>query len=497
MVKKWRYTLLLAFIFPVLLQGRTTVNVKQTTLDPGVEISVHELYGYPWISASEFLLNLSEDPLSDTTSWAANGRLGGHLVTIHGGSAFIHLDVSTYHLPAPVERYGKELLVPLYEWIRFLHTRIYPDLTFSPERRTLILEPESYSIRDIVIQNFKNGSTLRIETTRLFQEQDINIWEGRNGWLYCTIYGATGDTIQLNRTYDSGILRGIIPIQSGETFQLSIRLRNAISGYDFYIDPETRSININLRKPSSLSASERTLEASEKWLIDTIVLDAGHGGRDPGALGADGTREKDITLDITLRLGRLLERELGTHVVYTRKTDVFIPLHQRPKIANNANGKLFISIHCNSHDNRRASGSETFLLAPRLTEEAIKIAETENQVIRLEENQEIYEKITNEQYILAAMAQSAFMKESEDLAALVEKNYIRNLKTTSRGVKQAGFYVLLGASMPNILTEVSFISNKTELQKLKRASYRQKIAESLFQAIKEFKDKYEKDIPNH
>jgi N-acetylmuramoyl-L-alanine amidase len=95
------------------------------------------------------------------------------------------------------------------------------------------------------------------------------------------------------------------------------------------------------------------------------------------------------------------------------------------------------------------------------------------------------------------MAQSAFMKESEDLAALVEKNYIHNLKTTSRGVKQAGFYVLLGASMPSILTEVSFISNKSDLQKLKRASYRQKIAEALFQAIKEFKDKYEKDIPNH
>ncbi|RKY47719.1 MAG: hypothetical protein DRP86_07350, partial [Candidatus Neomarinimicrobiota bacterium] len=480
MVKKWRYTLLLAFIFPVLLQGTATINVKQTTLDPGVEISVHKLYGYPWISASEFLLNLGENPTSDTTIRAVNGRLGGRLVTIRGGSAFIHFDVNTYHLPAPVERFGDELLIPLYEWIRFLHTRIYPDLTFSPERRTLILEPESYSIRDLVIQNFKNGSTLRIETTRLFRERDINIWEGRNGWLYCTIYGATGDTIQLNRTYNSGILRSIIPIQSGETFQLSIRLRNAISGYDFYIDPESRSININLRKPSSLSASEQTREASEKWLIDTIVLDAGHGGRDPGAIGADGTREKDIVLDITLRLGRMLERELGIHVIYTRKTDIFIPLHQRTKIANNANGKLFISIHCNSHNNRRVRGSETLFLAPRLTEEAIKIAETENKVIQLEENQEIYEKITNEQYILAAMAQSTFMKESEDLAALVEKNYIRNLKTTSRGVKQAGFYVLLGASMPNILTEVSFISNKSDLQKLKRASYRQKVAESLF-----------------
>lgn len=497
MTNQWRYKLLLFFMFPVFLQGATTINVKHTALDPGVDVSVYDVYGYPWISASEFLMQLSEDPLSDTTSRAVNGRLGGNLVTIHGGSAFIHLDINTYHLPVPAERYGQDIIIPLYEWIRFLHTQIYPDLIFSPETRTLTLEPESYSIRDVLIQNFKNGSTLRIETTRLFQEQDVNIWEGRNGWLYCTVYGATGDTIQLNRTYDSGILRGIVPIQSGETFQLSIRLRSLISGYDFYIDPETRSIIINLRKPASLSASEQTIEASEKWLIDTIVLDAGHGGRDPGALGADGTREKDIVLDITLRLGRLLEREMGMSVIYTRKTDVFIPLHQRTKIANNANGKLFISIHCNSHDNRRVSGSETFLLAPRLTEEAVRIAERENKVIRLEENQEIYEKITNEQYILAAMAQSTFMKESENLAGLVEKNFVKKLKVTSRGVKQAGFYVLLGASMPNILTEVNFISNKTDLQKLKRASYRQQVAESIYQAIREFKDKYEKDIPNH
>ncbi len=489
--------LLLLFMVPLILQGAVTLSVKQTQLDPGQEIPVYEIYGYPWISASDFLLTYSEEPLADTTKWAVNGRLGGHLVTLHGGSAFIHLDVGTYHLPVPVERYGDKLVLPLYEWVRFLHTQIFPDLQFSPEKRLLILEPESYSIRDLVLQNFKNGSTLRIETTRLFKEQDINIWEGRNGWLYCTLYGATGDTIQLSRTYNTGILRRIIAIQSGETFQLSMRLRNRIAGYDFYIDPDNRSININLRKPSNLSARNDQTEQSKKWLIDTIVLDAGHGGRDPGALGVDGTREKDIVLDITLRLGRLLEREMGVKVVYTRKTDVFIPLHQRTKIANNANGKLFLSIHCNSIDNRRTSGSETFLLAPRLTEEAIRIAERENQVIRYEENQEIYEDLTGSQYIIAAMAQSAFMKESEDLAALIEKNYSQKLRTPSRGVKQAGFYVLLGASMPNVLTEVDFLSNRTVLQRLKRASYRQQVAVALFQAIKDFKIKHEKDIPNH
>jgi len=487
--------LLILFLIPGFLISAPSLNVKQTALDPGANIPVYDIYGYPWISASQFLILLGTDPISDTEKHAAIGQLGGHLITIHAGSAFIHFDIATYHLPVPVERYGSELVIPLSEWIRFLHTQVYPDMEYSPERRLLVLEPTSFSIRDIVLQNFKNGSTLRIETNRLFREQDINIWEGRNGWLYCTIYGATGDTIQLNRTFDSGILRGIIPIQTGETFQLSLRLRSVIAGFDFYIDPENRSINLNLRKPATLAASTANSdETSQKWLIDTIVLDPGHGGRDPGAIGADGTREKDIVLDIALRLGRMLERDLGVKVIYTRKTDVFIPLHQRTKIANNVNGKLFISIHCNSHDNRRASGSETFLLAPRLTEEAIRIAETENQVIRFEENQEIYKELTGPQYIVAAAAQSIFMKESEDLADMVEKHYVKKLGVTSRGIKQGGYYVLMGASMPNILTETGFISNRTELQKLKRASYRQQVADALFLAIKEFKNKYEKQI---
>ncbi|MDD3806411.1 MAG: N-acetylmuramoyl-L-alanine amidase [Candidatus Marinimicrobia bacterium] len=491
----WRYSFSLFFFIPVFLYGSPFLTVKQTTMDPGVNIPVYEIYGYPWISVSDFMMEIGEDPFYDTSHGVITGKLESYMITIRGGSAFIPIDVYMYHLPGPVERYKNDLVMPLSEWIRFLHTEVFPNLYFNSQSNLLILDPGAYSIQDIKLQNYKNGSTLRIETSRLFKEEDINIWEGRNGWLYCTIYGATGDTLQLSKSYSSGILRHIIPIQMGETFQLSFQLRNLISDYDFYIDPDTRDIVINLRKPTTLSADEKISKESEKWLINTIVLDAGHGGRDPGARGANGVKEKDITLDIVLRLGRLLERDLGMNVVYTRKTDVFIPLHQRTQIANNANGKIFISVHCNSHENRRINGSETFILAPRLTEEAIKIAERENQVIRLEENQKIYEQITNEQYILASMAQSTFMKESEELAALVEKNYTKKLKTTSRGVKQAGFYVLLGASMPNILTEVGFISNKSDLEKLNRASYRQQIAESLFLAIKEFKDKYEKDIP--
>jgi N-acetylmuramoyl-L-alanine amidase len=174
---------------------------------------------------------------------------------------------------------------------------------------------------------------------------------------------------------------------------------------------------------------------------------------------------------------------------------VFVPLYQRPKIANEAGGKLFVSIHCNAVDNSRPYGTETFLLAARSTEKSIEIAARENKVIELEDDTERYEKMLSpEQYILSTMAQSVYMKESEDLAQAVESKYKSRLGAKSRGVKQASFIVLIGPAMPAILTEIGFISNWTELGKLKKDSYRQEIAYSLYLSIKDFKENYEKEI---
>ena len=134
----------------------------------------------------------------------------------------------------------------------------------------------------------------------------------------------------------------------------------------------------------------------KKWMLDTIVIDPGHGGKDPGTLGQKGTKEKDIVLDIALRLCNIIEKEMGVKVIYTRKPDVFIPLWKRTKIANESGGKVFISIHANSTTNNNVSGFETFLLRPGKTDDAIDVAQRENSVINLEDSDYSYKDLSYE-----------------------------------------------------------------------------------------------------
>ena len=167
--------------------------------------------------------------------------------------------------------------------------------------------------------------------------------------------------------------------------------------------------------------SKRIKDAKDRWRLDTIVLDAGHGGKDPGAIGKYGTMEKDVVLDITKRIGRMLEKKTGIKVVYTRTEDIFIPLWKRTQIANESGGKLFMSIHVNASTNRKIKGFETFLHSWDKTGTAIDVAARENAVIKFEEKKVNYEKLSMERKITATMASSMFLKESEVLAASIQE----------------------------------------------------------------------------
>lgn len=232
-----------------------------------------------------------------------------------------------------------------------------------------------------------------------------------------------------------------------------------------------------------------------KWEFDVIVIDAGHGGKDAGAIGVNGVKEKDVNLGIALKLGKLIEQNMkDVKVVYTRKDDRFVELYKRGKIANEQGGKLFISIHCNSVASKssNASGFEVYLLRPGRTQEAISIAERENSVIQYEENPERYQKLTDENFILVTMAHSAYMKYSEKFSDILNKQMGVDLSIPSRGIKQAGFYVLVGASMPSVLIETGFLSNKKDADYLKSTKGQNDIAGAIFKSVKSFREYYEK-----
>ena len=207
-------------------------------------------------------------------------------------------------------------------------------------------------------------------------------------------------------------------------------------------------------------------------------------------------KEKDVALGIALKLGRMIEANLkDVKVVYTRKTDSFVELYRRGQIANESDGKLFISIHANSLKRKpsQTNGFEVYLLRPGRTEEAIAIAEQENKVIELEEGYENrYEELTEENFILVAMAQSAHMRASEQFADLTQQELEKLTGLQNRGVKQAGFYVLVGAAMPNVLIESGYLSNRSDERYLKSARGQEKIANAIYRAIKRYKEEYEK-----
>lgn len=227
-----------------------------------------------------------------------------------------------------------------------------------------------------------------------------------------------------------------------------------------------------------------------------IVIDAGHGGKDIGARGVV-ENEKDITLDVALRFGQLIEKNYkDVQVIYTRKTDVFLELWERARIANKNHANLFVSIHCNSAGNKSAYGSETFVMGLRRMEENMEVSKRENSVILLEDNQERYQKFdpNDEEAVIAfEIMHSAYLDQSIKYAGYVENEFTRGGRS-SRGVKQNIFHVLRENASPAVLVELGFISNYDEGTYLSTEKGKQERAESLFQAFKKYKQEYdEKD----
>ena len=258
------------------------------------------------------------------------------------------------------------------------------------------------------------------------------------------------------------------------------------------IDYNQMSISFNSTTTKTLKKTEMNVDLKKeknKWKFDTIVIDPGHGGKDPGAIGYRGTKEKDIALDVAKRLEKKISKNMNVKIILTRDEDIFLKLGERTRFANENNGDLFISIHANAAEDRRASGFETFLIGPNRNEAAVRVAARENAVLELEDDN--ITKLTDEALIQATIAQAGFASFSEKFAALVQEEMGKRIQSKNRGVKQAGFYVLMGASMPNVLIELGFISNPSEEKKLKSSQYKDALATSIYRAIEKYQNTLE------
>ena len=228
-----------------------------------------------------------------------------------------------------------------------------------------------------------------------------------------------------------------------------------------------------------------------------VVLDAGHGGKDPGRPTSYGYKEKDIALDIVLKVGKNLESVPGVSVIYTRKTDIFLELRERATIANKADADLFVSVHCNAHDSQ-AHGTETYVLGLHRNDSNFKVAQKENEVIFLEKdyekNYEGFDPTSPESFIGLTLLQEDYLDQSILLASTIQKNFTETLKRKNRGVKQAGFWVLHNTYMPSVLVETGFITNKKEGDYLNSKRGKIEVSKSISDAILSYKSILNPDI---
>jgi N-acetylmuramoyl-L-alanine amidase len=228
--------------------------------------------------------------------------------------------------------------------------------------------------------------------------------------------------------------------------------------------------------------------------VRTVVIDAGHGGRDVGAIGPTGVREKDVTLQVARALKAELERRSDLRVILTRDTDMFVPLTARTRMANEAGADLFISVHCNSARSRSGQGFETYFLSEAKTEDERRVAKMENASLRFENPDIDPDQLGELNFILWDLAQNEYLRESSDLADLVQRGLDDELDLRDRGVKQAGFWVLNGAYMPAILIETAFISNPSEEQLLASSKFQARLVEGIADSLLEYVEAYDRKV---
>ncbi len=357
---------------------------------------------------------------------------------------------------------------------------------FFPFLCLLVVFPFAVSASDTKITNIKYWSS--DDYTRVVIELSEPVNFSKNHLtnpdrLYFDLLNVTLDKeVRTSFSVGDGILKSVRAGQfSASTVRVVLDLESLTDCRSFMLENPVRLV-IDIQgsrtkipeKPDLLTAKRR------------IVIDPGHGGHDPGAVGLRKLYEKDVVLDIALKVGKILMNDPLYEVVFTRERDVYLPLEARTAVANRKNADLFVSVHANASQRRQAKGIETYMLNWTDDEEALRVAARENQ-ISLKKMRDMNKKMDIVDIIKSDLLRENKRDESIKLANYIQRSIVSRLEERDDlGVKQALFYVLFGARMPSVLVEVSFISNPEEEKLLSQESYKMEIAEAIVEGIKKY-----------
>ncbi len=364
---------------------------------------------------------------------------------------------------------------------------VAPDGTSATITFTLSGAPET-----VVVEQKKNGvAQVRMKSLRAGSAA-LKSAAIRPGVLSVQAHIERTDVLVTNVKFSRAVTGMKVLSRNGGRIQVQVTLGKLLSPGTVAASPGKTNKGSSGTGTARERSAGKTAEHRQRWSLTTIVIDPGHGGKDPGAIGLGDVEEKDVTLAVARRLREEIQKKMpGVRVVMTREDDRFVELFRRGQIANERDGRLFISIHCNSMPEKphAASGFECYILRPGKSEDAARVVAAENAAIRFERDTEKY-LVSAENTIVAGMAQNAFIRYSEWLANSIRKAMRGRTGIPDRGVHQAGFYVLVGASMPSVLVELGYLSNENDVKVLKSSAGQRKMARAIFQGIKEYEKAY-------
>lgn len=461
-------------------------------------------------------------------------------MTVHRRSPFVQFDGRWYQMIEAAQKDGAGFYLPASSLSQLLPTLWPGRFPPLPDRGSIEREPSPDTQREPPAGGVESGM---IGLDRVPAGDDlprVDFWAApgrtRLGFRLAAVPGIVVDdalpgTLQLLLS-GAEIEPGLVPGLAGLGLVDSVAVGPASSGrtaLTLWLDPRASvyavaplrrpagfevvlrsgavdeaaimlAADVNVRRPVVLSPTDRppdpvaqaTAPSSpplerKQW---TIVLDAGHGGDDPGSIGPRRTQEKAVTLMVARQLRERLQRENDVRVLMTRDEDEFVTLADRTRIANREQADLFVSIHANSARNRSAEGFETYFLSAAKTEDEKRVARMENSAIRYENPQIDPESLGDLNFILWDLAQNEYLRESSTLAETIQEALSRRLPLKSRGVKQAGFFVLNGAFMPAVLFEMAFISNPKEEALLNDSAFRTRLVDGLADSLLNYLSQY-------
>ncbi|MCK9996997.1 MAG: N-acetylmuramoyl-L-alanine amidase, partial [Candidatus Krumholzibacteria bacterium] len=320
----------------------------------------------------------------------------------------------------------------------------------------------------------------------------------RSGVIDLKIYGGEVNTSVVGSSSRRGLTQSVSSRQHRDYATVTIRVDQLVGRYRTYTADEGREIVVVLeeeqvsampdpvpRGHANVNIEQGPVDVTNRIDVQTVVIDPGHGGHDVGAVSRRGIMEKDVNLGVAKELRRYLERESDLKVILTRDNDSYLELPDRAEIANSSGGDLFLSLHCNSWFNDGAHGLETYFLSPARSDWAKSVEAAENQAGRSTGPDGDAGDV---EFIVWELVQNRFISSSSQLAETIQADVTRDLGLPNRGVRQAGFRVLVGAYMPAVLIELGFLSHAQEEKRLGESSYQRELAKAIGDAILTYRE---------